>query len=121
MLVNADLHIHSKYSMGSSKEMNLENLSRESSKKGIQLLGTGDRLHPKWMQEIKAIQVRDGLFEREGIHYILSTEVEDNRRIHHLLFFPDLAKVAEFRERVKPNSSGMDRDGRASTFGLYVS
>ena len=32
MLVNADLHIHSKYSMGSSKEMNLENLSRESRK-----------------------------------------------------------------------------------------
>ena len=113
MLVNADLHIHSKYSMGSSKEMNLANISRESKKKGIQLLGTGDCLHPKWMAEIKAIQVSDGLFEREGIHYILSTEVEDNRRIHHLLFFPDVAKVAEFREHVKPNSSGIDRDGRA--------
>ena len=42
MKVNCDLHIHSKYSIGASKNMSIALLSTEAKKKGIQLLATGD-------------------------------------------------------------------------------
>ncbi len=53
MLINADLHIHSRFSGGVSENMTLDVLSIESKKKGIQLLGTGDCLHPQWLKEIR--------------------------------------------------------------------
>ncbi len=114
MLVNADLHIHSKYSMGTSPQMTIKNLSTESKKKGIQFLATGDALHPEWMKEIKEAQQSDGVYEMNDLHYVVSTEVEDNRRIHHLLFFPTLAQVGDFREKVKDSTVNMNKDGRAN-------
>jgi len=45
MRVNSDLHIHSKYSAGTSKNMSLAALAKEGAKKGIQLIATGDCLH----------------------------------------------------------------------------
>ena len=55
MEVNSDLHIHSHYSAATSPQMNLPMLTKWASKKGIELIGTGDCLHPKWLNEIKAL------------------------------------------------------------------
>ena len=113
MLINADLHIHSRFSIGSSKFMTIEKLSLEAKKKGIELIGTGDCLNNGWLKEIKAAnKIEDGTFELNGTRFILSTEVEDSSRVHHLLFFPSLTKAEEFRERVKPHSKNLDTDGR---------
>src|SRR3989344_5793792 len=49
----ADLHIHSKYSRATSKEMCFEELDRWADDKGILVMGTGDFTHPKWIKEIK--------------------------------------------------------------------
>lgn len=114
MLLNADLHIHSKYSMGTSPDMTIKAMAKGSKMKGIQLMGTGDALHPEWMKEIKEARVGDGRYEMDGLHYVVSTEVEDNRRIHHLLFFPDLAQVEDFRDKIKDNTVNMNKDGRAN-------
>ena len=38
----ADLHIHSRYSRATSRELTPEQLDLEAGKKGIHLLGTGD-------------------------------------------------------------------------------
>ena len=53
MEFNADLHIHGLYSRATSSNMKIKTLARESGKKGISLLATGDCLHSKWMAEIK--------------------------------------------------------------------
>lgn len=113
MKVDCDLHIHSKYSIGSSKYMSIALLATEAKKKGIHLLATGDCLHSKWMDEIKTMQnVGEGTFEMKGTRFILSSEVEDNKRVHHLLFFPSTSSALDFREKVKPFSKNIDSDGR---------
>ena len=38
MKVNTDLHLHSKYSMASSRKMELPTIAREASKKGMELI-----------------------------------------------------------------------------------
>ena len=53
MLVNADFHIHSCFSMASSKDMLIKNIAPKSKLKGLGLLGTGDGLHPKWLDIIE--------------------------------------------------------------------
>ena len=60
----ADLHIHSRYSMATSKDGTPEMLDLWARKKGITLLGTGDMTHPLWRQELKdkLIPAEPGLF-----------------------------------------------------------
>ena len=48
MQVYCDLHIHGKYSGGTSKNMSFELLDNYAQIKGLKVLGTGDILHPKW-------------------------------------------------------------------------
>lgn len=113
MLVNADLHIHGRYSVGSSKYMTFESLSREAQKKGVQLLATGDCLHSKWMDEIRKLdRIDEGTFEENNVRFVLTAEVEDNRRVHHLLIFPELSSAGDFRERIESHSMNIDTDGR---------
>lgn len=49
----ADLHIHSRYSMATSKFLTPEYLDLWAKKKGIHILGTGDFTHPLWREELK--------------------------------------------------------------------
>lgn len=113
MLVNADLHIHSRYSGGVSEKMTIKNLARESRKKGIHLLGTGDCLHSKWCSEFEAFEeIDEGTFELEGIRFVLTTEVEDSSRVHHIIIFPSESAVAEFKEKISKYSKNIDTDGR---------
>ncbi len=109
MHVNADLHIHSKYSMATSSKMELPTLAAESRKKGIQLVATGDCLHPKWLAEIKKLKEENGVFDT---HFVLTTEVEDANQVHHLLIVPSLSKAEELYEFMKPKSNNIDSDGR---------
>jgi uncharacterized protein (TIGR00375 family) len=115
MLVNADLHIHSRFSGGTSYRMNLKNLSEGAKLKGIQILATGDCLHPLWIEEIKDFsgnKREDGIFDINGVNFVLSAEVEDRNRVHHLILFPSLYSVHGFREEVSKHSKNIDRSGR---------
>lgn len=112
MEINADLHIHSKYSAATSAQMRLDVLARETQRKGIQLAGTGDCLHPKWLAEIKDLKEENGVFSLEKAKFILTTEVEDSRRVHHLLIIPGAAKAEELREKFSRFSSDINTQGR---------
>jgi len=112
MKVNADLHIHSKYSAAVSQDMDLPQIAHEAQKKGVGMVGTGDCLHLKWLQKIESLKERDGLFELEGVRFVLTGEVEDNRRVHHLIILPDTSKAMEIRERFASQSTTLDIDGR---------
>lgn len=56
----ADLHIHSKYSRATSRDLDLEYLFWWAARKGIGVVGTGDCVHPIWLAEIKDKLVAQG-------------------------------------------------------------
>ena len=49
----ADLHIHSRYSRATSRDLTPEALDLWARRKGIGLVGTGDFTHPAWRQELR--------------------------------------------------------------------
>lgn len=117
MIINADLHVHSKYSMATSKNMNPETMAIESMKKGLNLIATGDALHSKWLEELEdQLTPMDdtGIYKTniEGVstNFITTTEVEDNERIHHLLIIPSLEVAWQMRDEFTVKN--MDADGR---------
>jgi uncharacterized protein (TIGR00375 family) len=112
MLVNTDLHIHSKYSMAVSMDMELPKISREAARKGVKIVGTGDCLFPKWLDAIKELPENDGLFLLGDTLFTLTVEVEDSHRVHHLILLPDISKAEELREAFAPQSKNLDTDGR---------
>ncbi|MGD0519024.1 MAG: endonuclease Q family protein, partial [Thermoguttaceae bacterium] len=66
----ADLHVHSKYSLATSRQCDLEHLALWAGRKGIGVLGTGDFTHPAWFEEIreKLVPAEPGLYRlRPGI------------------------------------------------------
>ena len=67
MKMIADLHIHSRFSMATSKEGTPENLDFWARKKGISLIGTGDFTHPVWREELKERLVHTAELTRESI------------------------------------------------------
>jgi uncharacterized protein (TIGR00375 family) len=113
MIINADLHIHSRFSGATSNKMSIETLSREAPRKGVDIVSTGDCFHSGWMKEIKQCEIVDeGTFELNGTRFILGAEVEAEHRIHHLVYFPDISSLWDFKDKLKPISKNLESDGR---------
>ena len=112
MLVNLDLHIHSRYSMAVSADMNLPEIAREAARKGVKVVATGDCLHPMWLESIKELPEVDGLYQLGETRFVLSVEVEDNSRVHHLIFLPETGKAEELAESFAPYCTSLSADGR---------
>jgi DNA helicase-2/ATP-dependent DNA helicase PcrA len=68
MRFHADLHVHSKYSRATSRDLDLEHLAWWAARKGIGLVGTGDFCHPAWAAELKdkLVPAEPGLFRLRG-------------------------------------------------------
>ena len=115
MLVNADFHVHSCFSMASSKDMLIKNMAPKSKEKGLQLLGTGDALHPGWLDIIEetAAYSGDGIYTFDEMDFVLTTEVEGKNRIHHLIIIPDLDTAREMSDRLPSKNKAID--GRPKT------
>jgi uncharacterized protein (TIGR00375 family) len=112
MLINADLHIHSKYSTAVSRDMELPEIAREASRKGVKIVGTGDCLHPKWLDAIRELPEKEGLFVLGDTRFVLTTEVEDSHRVHHLILLPEIAKALELQKAFAPYCKDLSSDGR---------
>ncbi len=114
MLINADLHIHSRFSGATSPSMTVEVIAREAARKGINVVGTGDCLHRKWLKEIlsKCKEIDEGTFLLGKTRFIPTVEIEDKNRVHHLLMFPSLSSIENFRESIYKYSKNIDIDGR---------
>ncbi len=123
MRVVADLQLHSKYSLATSRDMDLEHLARGAKLKGLNLLGTGDFTHPKWFAELKEkLQPipGTGLFSYDGMTWMLSGEVSTvyeqegrKRKVHHLIYAPDLDSAGQI-------GAALSRYGRMSSDGRPV-
>ncbi len=112
MKVNADLHIHGKYSQGVSNKMEIPVIASESQKKGIDIVGTGDILNPRWMQHVKKETNGEGLRKHDQTYFALTTEVEDENRVHHLLIFPSMSEVEAAYHDFKQISKDIRSEGR---------
>jgi uncharacterized protein (TIGR00375 family) len=97
--------------------MVISTIAQQAKLKGLFLVGTGDILHPKWLESVKVelVEVADGTYEhpRYNTRFILTVEIEDKNRVHHLLFLPSLSSVDGLREELRKYSVDMDADGRA--------
>jgi len=111
MLINADLHIHSPFSGGTSDAIDLRRIAAGAKMKGLQLVATGDCLHPAWQREIKKYE-RDGAIVVDGVHFVLGVEVEDKNRVHHVVLFPDFPAVDAFKKSIERHSPNMREEGR---------
>ncbi len=120
MKVIADLHIHSKYSRATSKEMNIPEIVHWAKLKGISLLGSGDFTHPGWLEELKKYlkQTSEFTYEYNGVKFILTGEVSNifyregkNYRIHNIVFLPDFYSVEKFNN-ILQNYGDLVSDGR---------
>jgi uncharacterized protein (TIGR00375 family) len=136
----ADLHIHSKYSRACSRDLELETLTWWARRKGITLLGTGDFTHPAWYDHLREtlVPAEPGLLrinpEKEAdvlrrlppllagdgqpVRFLLSVEIstiykrdDRTRKVHHLIYLPDLDAVARFNARLG-RVGNLGADGR---------
>jgi len=115
MIVNADLHVHSCFSMASSKDMVIDNIAPQAKLKGLQLMGTGDALHPGWLDIIEnsTKYVGDGVYSTDTCDFVLTCEIEGKKKIHHLIFIPTIEIAREIGDKLV--STNKDKDGRPRT------
>lgn len=124
MRIIADFHIHSPYARAVSKDMTLENLDLWAGFKGINVIGTGDFTHPRWMKEIKSkLELAEqGLYKlrgsNSGIRFILTVEISSiyskggkTRRVHNLIFAPSI-EAAEKINATLGCQGNLKSDGR---------
>jgi DNA helicase-2/ATP-dependent DNA helicase PcrA len=122
----ADLHVHSKYSRATSRDLDLEHLAHWAARKGIGVVGTGDFCHPVWQAELKdkLVPAEPGLFRlrddiergiaaslpascRTSVRFMLEVEIstiykkgDKTRKVHHLIYAPDFATVDRISARL---------------------
>ncbi len=121
----ADLHIHSKYSLATSKLLVPEYLEYWSALKGIDLVGTGDCIHPAWLDELetKLEYSPNGFYKlkkeyklnnselpsinTDGIHFVLTTEIsciyrkrDKTRKVHNILILPNFDSARRLQKKL---------------------
>ena len=125
----ADLHIHSRFSRACSPQLNIPNLVEWGKLKGINLMGTGDCLHPLWLTELKSQLKEDGsgfLRPKDNqplagtdIKFLLTVEIASiysqggkGRRIHSLVFMPGFEAADKFQKALLAKRATLASDGR---------
>ena len=107
MELNADLHIHSRFSMATSPDLSPETILAGCKIKGLDVVATGDALHPEWRRLWEPYLENDA-----GVVVVPQTEVEDERRVHHVILMETLEQFAELQERLAPFCSHLETAGR---------
>jgi uncharacterized protein (TIGR00375 family) len=122
----ADLHIHSKYSRATSSDLNPENLWVWAQLKGLQVVATGDCIHPDWLDELEdrlepaepgffalkpklAKQFEKQVFRacRSDVRFVLSTEISSIykkmdvvRKVHNVVVLSSLEAARRFQKKL---------------------
>ena len=76
-----DFHIHSHYSIATSKQLVPEYLDYWARRKGITVVGTGDITHPGWLEELKekVTEAEPGLFRLKDEYRLEGSAVRTDR------------------------------------------
>ncbi|MGC9345909.1 MAG: endonuclease Q family protein, partial [Candidatus Bathyarchaeales archaeon] len=109
----ADLHIHSRYSRATSQKMCIEEIARFARIKGLNLVGTGDFTHPKWLKELQEVLVEEqdtGLYKvaknpESPVNFMITTEVStiftfenEVKKVHHVILTPSIETAVQINE-----------------------
>lgn len=133
----ADVHLHSHYSRATSKDLNLEHLALWAQRKGIQVVGTGDFVHPGWFKELreKLEPAEPGFFKLKAayadltqnevsapcqgqVRFMLSCEISNIykkddkvRKVHNVIFAPSFEAAAKVQAKLG-GIGNISSDGR---------
>jgi uncharacterized protein (TIGR00375 family) len=112
--------------MATSQQMNIKEIARFAKIKGLNLVGSGDFTHPKWLREIQETLIQDPQTKLcrvadlpdSPVHFMLTTEVctifncqNESKKVHHVIFAPNIEVVAQINDALK-NYGNLTTDGR---------
>ena len=133
-----DLHLHSHFSRATSGDMDLSHIYAWGKLKGINVIGTGDFTHPKWLQEIQdqlepaepgLLRLRSKLakalnatmpasYRDNQMRFMLTAEISTIyskagavRKLHHVLLAPNIKTVAKINAKLN-QIGNLKADGR---------
>jgi len=133
----ADFHIHSHFSIATSKDLIPEHLDYWARLKGIKVVGTGDFTHPGWLAKLKEKlePAEQGLFRLKSefkndpalktphvsdqdVRFILTAEIssiykkfDKVRKVHNVIFAPDFETVEKIQQELS-KIGNITSDGR---------
>ncbi len=129
----ADLHIHSRYSRATSRELDPQHLDLWGRRKGLSLIGTGDLTHAAWREELRQslkeagngfYQLRDELrlpCETRNAGqplFVVSGEISTiykkngkTRKVHHVILLPGLDAADQLAHKLEAVGN-IHSDGR---------
>jgi uncharacterized protein (TIGR00375 family) len=106
--------------------MSVDDIARFAKIKGLNLVGTGDFTHPKWLRELTENLVPEpetNLYELAKnpdlpIHFMITTEVStiftvknEIKKVHHVILTPSLENAAQINDRLS-RYGNLASDGR---------
>jgi uncharacterized protein (TIGR00375 family) len=124
--VIADLHIHGRYSRATSQRMCVEEIARFAKIKGLNIVGTGDFTHPKWLEELEARLVPEsdtGLYKvaknpESPMYFMITSEVStlfsfenEIKKVHHVILTPSIETAIQINDRLAKYGN-LAADGR---------
>jgi len=131
-----DFHIHSHFSVATSRDLVPEQLDWWARIKGIKVIGTGDFTHPGWIKELeqKLEPSEPGLFRLKNKYrmetdlpamadreprFILTAEISSIykksgrvRKVHNLILAPDFQAVKKIQRKLSRMGANITSDGR---------
>jgi len=129
-----DFHIHSHYSLATSKELRPDFLDYWARLKGIKVTGTGDFTHPGWLRELKEHlePAEEGLFrlkqenkKKNGLtaegdtRFLLTAEISNIykkkgavRKVHNIIFAPSFHITEKIQNKLVALGFNITSDGR---------
>lgn len=138
-LFRADLHIHSKYSLATSRSLTPRHLAAWAQVKGLDVVATGDFTHPGWLGELEEALQEDGSgllrLKQPGpaeaeipwlskappqkhVRFMLSAEISTIykrggkvRKVHHLVYLPGFAQAKALNVKLA-QIGNLGSDGR---------
>jgi len=106
--------------------MNIEEIARYAKMKGLNLVGTGDFTHPKWLNEIRETLTKEadtGLYRVAKnpdslMRFMLTTEVctifdfhGQSKKVHHVILAPSIEVAAQINGTLEKHGD-LASDGR---------
>lgn len=106
--------------------MNLEKIAEFAKIKGLQVLGTGDFTHPKWLEDIRHVLVEDSAStlytlkneQKASSYFMITGEVStiyslghEVKKIHHVILTPDIETAIQINAQLKKYGD-LSIDGR---------
>ena len=129
----ADLHIHSRYSRATSRDLDPQHLDLWGRRKGLQLIGTGDLTHAAWREELREAlnPVGNGLYTlKEELRipcktrdassplFVVTGEISTiykkngkTRKVHHVIILPGLDEADQLSHKLEAIGN-IHSDGR---------